>query len=252
MSAYIIRRLLHAIPIIFGVMLITFLLFNVVGGDPTVEMAGKLANAEQLAQIRHEYGFDRPLIVNIEAMKTHGVSALFDSQLFRHLKQCATFDFGKSFRERRAISEIILNGAGPSLSLTIPMFVISLMTSIAIALFVASVRGSWLDRTLVVLCVVGMSVPYLSYIMFGQWFFAYKLGWFPILGYPSHPGASLLDYARDLSLPVLIGVASGLGGSVRFYRTVMLDEIHSDYVRTARAKGASMPRVLFKHVLKTR
>ena len=86
-----------------------------------------------------------------------------------------------------------------------------------------------------------MSINYLVYIVAGQYFLAYKNGLFPVWGYES---------ARYLALPVLIGVISGLGSNIRFYRTIMLDEMYKDYVRTAFAKGVSKPRVLFVHVLK--
>src|SRR5206468_2943632 len=102
-------------------------------------------------------------------------------------------------------------------------------------------RSKWLDRTLVVLCVVGMSISYLVYILVGQYVFAYKLQWFPIWGYGS---------IKYLFLPVLVGLVSGMGGEVRFYRTVMLDEMYQDYVRTAFSKGCGQRTVLFKHVLK--
>jgi len=245
MTSYIIRRLLYAIPIIFGVMLITFVLFNVVGGDRSAELAGKTASAETIAEIRHEYGWDKPLLINTEALRERSFSGLFDSQLFSHLKKCATLDFGKSIRDRRTVIEIIRDGVGASLSLTVPMFIISLFFSLAVSLFVAHLRGTRFDRTLVVLCVMGMSMPYLSYIMVGQYFLGYKLNWFPVFGY--EPGFGAVKY---LALPVLIGVISGLGSEVRMYRTIILDEVGSDYVRTARAKGLSTPKILFKHVLK--
>ena len=95
------------------------------------------------------------------------------------------------------------------------------------------------------LLVVGMSLPFLALIMFGQYFLAHKLGWFPIFGY--EPG---LAGAKYFVLPALLGMLSGLGRDVRFFRTVMLDEIKSDYIRTAYAKGLSSSRVLFGHLLK--
>jgi len=244
-KAYIIRRLINAIPIIFGVMMVTFLLFRVVGGDPSAQMAGKAASAETIAEIRAELGFDKPMVFNFDACRSKGIPALFDSQLFRHLGGCLTFNFGKSWWTKRDVMEIIKDGAIPSLSLTVPIFLIGLTTSLAISLVVAYVRGTWVDRVLVIVCVLGMSMPYLSYILFGQWVFAYGLDLFPVSGYAK--GWPKVQY---LVLPVLIGVISGLGAEVRFYRTVVLDEIHADYVRTARAKGASTTRVLFKHVLK--
>jgi len=242
---YILRRLLYILPILFGVMVITFLLFRVVGGDISTEIAGKNALPETIAEIKHEYGWDKPLFVNVAEYKDRGVPGLFNSQFFDHLWNSATLDFGKSIRYKRSISDIVLEGAVPSLSITMPMFFIGLIASLSISLIVAYVRGTWLDRTLVIVCVLGMSMPYLSYILFAQYFFAYKLSWFPVFGYEE--GWRKISY---VALPILIGVISGLGASVRFYRTVILDEIHADYVRTARAKGASTTRVLFKHVLK--
>jgi len=245
MKTYIIRRLLYMIPIVFGVMLITFILFNVVGGDRSVELAGKTASAETIAEIRHEYGWDKPMYFNTVAAGERGFKGLFDSQLFHHLRKCLTLDFGKSIRDRRFIIDIIKEGAGASLSLTVPIFLISVLAALAISLLVAHWRGTKFDRILVVLCVVGMSMPYLSYIMLGQYFLGYKLNLFPVFGY--EPGLAAVQY---LALPVLIGVISGLGSEVRMYRTIILDEIGADYVRTARAKGLATPNILFKHVLK--
>jgi peptide/nickel transport system permease protein len=133
---------------------------------------------------------------------------------------------------------------GPSLALTVPMFFGALVLSVSLALVVAFVRGTKWDMAAVVICVAGMSIPYLSFIMFGQYFFAYKLGWFPVFFSPE------LSIPQYVTLPILIGIAAGLGGHLRFYRTVMLDEMRSDYVRTAFAKGLSTRKVLFKHVLK--
>lgn len=241
MKAYIIRRLINSIPIIFGVMVITFILFRLVGGDISSEIAGKSASAKTIAEIRHEYGWDKPLFFNFN----NGITGVLDSQFFHHLWNSITFDFGKSIRDKREILPTILERAVPSLSLMVPMFIIGLITSLALSLLIAYVRGTFIDKLLVVICVFGMSMPYLSYILFGQYAFAYKCGLFPVFGYEE--GWGKIQY---LILPILIGVASGLGGQVRFYRTVVLDEIHADYVRTARAKGASVSRVLFKHVLK--
>jgi len=231
MTVYIFRRLLYTVPIVVGVLLLTFFLFSVVGGDISPQIAGKNADAQTIAEIRHEYGFDKPLFLS------------WDSQFVNHFRKALTFQFGRAL-DREKISEKILRGVGPSLSLTIPMFLGTLVLSLTLALLVAFVRGSWLDMVVVILCVAGMSIPYLSFIIYGQYFFAYKLGWFPILYMPEE---SLLT---SLTLPVLIGIIAGLGGNLRFYRTVVLDEMRSDYVRTAFAKGLSTTKVLFKHVLK--
>jgi len=231
MTTHIIRRLLYTIPIVFGVLLLTFVLFSLIGGDPSIEMAGKNATAETIAEIRAEYGLDKPLFL------------AWDSQFINHFKKALTFRFGRA-RDRELIIEKILRGAGPSLSLTVPMFLGTLAISISLALVVAFLRGSKWDTVIVLICVAGMSLPYLSFILFGQYFLAYKLGWFPVF---FSPGLSTAQY---VALPVIIGIIAGLGGNLRFYRTVMLDEMRSDYVRTAFAKGLTTRKVLFKHVLK--
>ncbi len=231
MITYILRRLLYTIPIVIGVLLLTFFLFTVVGGDISQQIAGKNADAQTIAEIRHEYGFDKPLFWSL------------DSQFLDHFKKALTFNFGRAL-DREKISEKILRGVGPSLSLTAPMFFGTLAISISLSLLVAFARGTWLDVTVVVLCVAGMSIPYLSFIIFGQYFFAYKIGAFPIMYMPEQ------SMTYSLALPILIGIAAGLGANLRFYRTVMLDEMRSDYVRTAFAKGLSTPKVLFMHVLK--
>ena len=231
MTAYIIRRLLYLVPVVMGVLLVTFCLFTLVGGDISQQIAGKNADAETIAEIRHEYGFDKPLFLS------------WDSQFLDHFKKAFTFNFGRAL-DREKISDKILRGVGPSLALTVPMFIGTIIISISFSLIVAFLRGTVWDHTIVILCVAGMSIPYLSFIIFGQFYFAYKLDWFPIFYDPSRP------IQLSIILPALIGIVAGLGANLRFYRTVMLDEIRSDYVRTAFAKGLTPRRVLFKHVLK--
>ncbi len=231
MTSYIIRRLFYTIPIVFGVLVLTFVLFNLIGGDPTREMAGKNATQETIDEIRREYGLNKPLFL------------AWDSQFINHFKNALTFDFGRA-RDREPVIDKIIRGAGPSLLLTVPMFLGTLTISISLSLIVAFLRGTKFDTIIIVICVAGMSIPYLSFILFGQYFLAYKWGLFPVF---FSPDLSVPEY---VALPVLIGIAAGLGGNLRFYRTVMLDEMQSDYVRTAYAKGLSTRAVLFKHVLK--
>ena len=232
MTTYIIRRLLYTIPIVFGVLLVTFVLFSLVGGDVTDQIAGRAASIETREEIRKEYGWDKPLFLS------------WDSQFFNHLKNAVTFNFGRSWSDRELIIDKIKRGAGPSLSLTIPMFLGTLIISISLSLVVAFLRGTIIDVLVVLLCVAGMSIPFLSFILFGQYFLAFKWGLFPVFFSPD------LSPAQYVALPVLIGIVTGLGSNLRFYRTVMLDEMRSDYVRTAFAKGLGPARVLFKHVLK--
>jgi peptide/nickel transport system permease protein len=236
MTAFIIRRLLYTVPVVFGVLLLTFVLFTLIGGDISYQIAGKNADAETIAEIRHEYGLDKPLFIGKQG-------EFFNSQFIDHFRNALTFDFGYDLN-RELILERIGRGVVPSLALMIPMFLGTLAISISLALIVAFVRGSLWDVILVVICVAGMSIPYLSFIIFGQFFFAYQLDLFPIFFVPDQ------SIWVSVALPVLIGIAAGLGNSLRFYRTVMLDEMQCDYVRTAFAKGLSTRKVLFKHVLK--
>jgi peptide/nickel transport system permease protein len=230
MVVYIIRKLLNTVPTVLGVALITFLLFNVVGGDPALQMVGKHATAAKIAEIHHEYGLDLPKV----------------EQFGHFLKQIATFDYGRSYATKRRISDMILSGIGPSLSLAIPAFFLTTVLSILVGLFVSYYRGTAWDKGAVVFCVVGMSLPMLAYILFGQYFFAYKLGWFPISGYDDDPIARF----GYVALPVIIWVMVSMGYDVRFYRTAIIEEVSQDYVRTARAKGLAEKKVFLKHVLK--
>lgn len=152
-----------------------------------------------------------------------------------------TFDFGVSEETNQRVSRMITDGMWPSLSLTVPMFVVAVILEVILALVCAYFRNTFIDRFFVVVSVAMLSVPYLIWIIFGQYLFGYHFRLFPVWGYES---------ARYLVLPCLIGILSGLGGGIRFYRTIMLDEMYRDYVRTAFAKGVSKPGVLFKHVLK--
>lgn len=231
MAFYIIRRLLYVIPITIGVLLLTFVLFTVVGGDISLELAGKGASQETIDETREEYGFNKPLFLS------------WDSQFIDHFKNALTFNFRRA-RDGELVIDKIKRGVGPSLTLTVPILLGIVLISVTVSLVLAFVRGTNWDATGVIICVAAMSIPYLSFILFGQYFLAFKMNWFPVYFSPD------LYVHEYIALPVLIGIATGLGSDVRFYRTVMLDEMKSDYVRTGFAKGLTVRRVLFKHVLK--
>ncbi len=175
--------------------------------------------------------------LQLERKTTH----FLDSQFVFYLSQLARLDFGVSHATNQRVARMLKDGIIPSLWLTIPIFIIGLVSAIGISLFCAFFRDTWIDRMAVVVSVILMSVNYLVWIVASQYIFAYRLRWFPIWGFES------LSY---IALPVLIGVITGLGSNVRFYRTIMLDEMYRDYVRTAFAKGVGRSGVLFKHVLK--
>jgi len=129
---------------------------------------------------------------------------------------------------------------------TVPLFFMGLGVSVAVALFVAFFRETYIDRVVLVVCMLTMSVAGLLYIIAGQYLVGQLLRWFPISGFDPNPAV----VARFLALPVLVGVLSGFGADTRFYRTIFLEEIGRDYVRTARAKGCGDARVMVRHVLR--
>lgn len=230
MTKYIIRRLLYLIPVILGVSLVIFILFNVVAGDPTAVLLGKNATAKQMNEMREQLGLNRSLFM----------------QYLDVVKSAFTFDFGYSWATKQEISQMLKQGAYPSLCLTLPAFVISTVFSIIISLFVAFYRGKGIDLFIRFLCIAGMSISALAYILFFQYFFAFELGWFEISGFES----GFPDFVPYIALPAIIWIVLSLGPDVRFFRTVILDEIYQDYVRTARAKGLSELQILLKHVLR--
>lgn len=230
MLKYIIRRLLYLIPVLLGVSFIIFVLFNLVSGDPTAVLLGKNATARQMAELREQLGLNKPL---------------FD-QYLDVVRSAFTFDFGYSWATKQEIKQMIIQGAYPSLCLSIPAFIIATVFSLLISLMVAFYRGKGIDVTVRVLCIAGQSISALAYILFFQYFFAYKMGWFEISGFEY----GFPDFVPFIALPAIIFILLSLGPDVRFFRTVILDEIYQDYVRTARAKGLGEVTVLLKHVLR--
>jgi len=231
MLAYIVRRLAQMLPTMLGVVLLLFVLFNWVGGDPAYLLAGKMANAESIANIRRQLGVDQPYWV----------------QLGIFLRQIATLDFGLSWATGEPVGQIIATRLGPSLTVLVPLTLLETALGIALALAIASVRGSLTDRLVMVACTVGMSVSILVYIIVFQYQLAYRFGLFPVQGWGEHLGENLLRYA---SLPILIGLAVSIAPTLRLYRSFVLDEVGQDYVRTARAKGLGEARVMWLHVLR--
>ncbi len=362
MLRYALKRILYMIPTVFGVILITFMLFNVAGGSPGAAKLGKNVTAKRLEEFDERRGYNKPLFmglwattrayedsrfeqhqgnwkmvkgvehkrnegiitmdgegefaiplnfnlhtnetfkweiryrmsedssgsfvvedrngvidetplepggwrelettfktgpdtddfasifkvesgrVNIQAIRLRRrMNHMFDSQLTFYLNQIIHLDFGESHSTNQKVTTMLKDGILPSLALTVPIFVVGLILAITLALICAFFRNSLIDRSFVLISVVLMSVNYLVWLVLGQYLLGYLTRWFPVWGYQS------FSY---LILPCLLGVVHGLGSSLRFYRTVMLDEMYQDYVRTAFAKGATKRRVLFRHVLR--
>lgn len=229
MWAYVVRRLLYAIPVLLGVTLVTFMLFHVAGGSPARNMAGRNATPERLERIKEEYGLDKSL----------------PQQYFHFLKQVATFDYGRSYNNKQEVTTLILEGAGPSLALALPAFLFASLLSIALGLFCAYYRGSLADVVTRTASVAAMSVSSLAYVILGQYLLAFKWRLFPVYGFEW----SVLGLTF-LILPAMIWVLLSVGTDVRFFRAVMLEEMRADYVRTGAAKGLSTRTLLFSHVLR--
>jgi len=237
--AYVIRRTCFGALVVLGVLLFLFLLFfGVTSPDDIARRAiGDKAMPQVIEQWKKNHGYDKP--------RLPGPGHLTDNLLVEHYRRMLTFDFGKSDADNTPIVDRLEQGALPSLCLTVPEFLIGLVLGIWSALVVALFRGTYIDKSTTLVCVVLMSIPILLFIIGGQYLIGKQLRWFPISGWDRD--SSIMW--RFLALPVIVGVLSGFGGTVRFYRTVFLDEVYRDYVRTARAKGAGDLRILVRHVL---
>ena len=231
MPGYVTRRVLQFVPTLLGVVLLVFVLFNMVGGDPAYMLAGKITNPEQIENIRRQLGIDQPYYV----------------QLWIFMQQIATGDFGVSWSTNEKISAIFATRLGPSLTVLVPMLLIGTVLSMAAALLVAYMRGSLTDRAIMIACTVGQSISILVYIILFQYVLAYQLGWFPVQGWGHGFSENLLRYS---ALPVLVGVVVTLAPDIRLYRSFFLEEVGQDYVRTARAKGMGEARTMGVHVLR--
>jgi peptide/nickel transport system permease protein len=328
MKRYVIRRIVEMVPTTFGVLVLTFLLFHVVGGSPAEVVLGKGATAESLAAFDARYGYDKPLLAGrwtvIRALPPlpaarleRGASGLrrvplayplpagayrvnaghvrvglrnlasgaedealvdgpapltfavregwkavslqasgalprtlrlekrnagaFDSQFVHYGVALAKGDFGVSSEYGLPVTRVLALGAGPSLALTVPILVGGTLIGVGLGLLCAAWRGGAADRAVLLLSTLLMSVNYVVWVLAGQFFLAYKLRLFPIWGFES---------AAYLALPILIGIMSGLGRDIRFFRAAILDEVYKPYVRTAQAKGISGARILVRHVLR--
>ncbi len=329
MKRYIFKRLLEMLPATLGVLLLTFLLFHVVGGSPAEVVLGKNASAEALALFDARHGYDKPLFfgrwaeiravgnIRAETLKKREVTGLYavpllyalpsgayrvnagrvliglrdaasgedeealvdgpapltfavregwkavtldvgvadavslrlerknggwlDSQFMNYLKTLCKGDLGYSAEHNLPVARVLRDGVGPSLALTLPILAVGTLAGIMLGALCAAWRGGAPDKFILTVSTVLMSVNYVVWVLAGQFLLAFKLRLFPIWGFES---------AACLTLPVLIGVLSGLGRDVRFYRAAILDEVYKPYVRTALAKGLGGASVMVRHVLR--
>lgn len=225
MLKYILKRLCETIPTTFGIILLSFVLFNVIGGSPAETLLGKNATPEAIAAFNAKWGYDKPLPEQF-------VSFVFDICRGR---------FGYSVEYQESVAEVLKRGIMPSLSLTVPILLGSVFVALSLSLVAAKYRGRSVDKAILLCSTVVMSVNYVIWVLAGQFFLSYKAGLFPVWGYES---------AMFLLLPVLIGVISSLGTDVRFFRSAVLDEIYRPYVLSLRAKGLSSWSIMTRHVLR--
>lgn len=245
MLTYIIRRILYAIPIIIGVNVLTALLFFYV--NTPEDMARKIlgdknVTPEAIENWKVDHGYDLPAFLNTDEK---GAAVVTQTVFFQKSVPLLWFDFGRSDRNNIDIGNEITTRMWASLAIGLPMFVLSIVVDLFLAMMLAYYRGTYLDLWGLVLAVVLMSISTLFYIIGAQYLLGKVFRLFPISGYDTG-----IYSIKFLILPVIIGVLGSVGSGVRFYRTVFLEEINKDYIRTARAKGLSEGRVLFKHALK--
>jgi len=254
MGAYVLRRLMQAVFTVFGVMLITFVLFRLVAGDIAGAHLGPKATNQQRAEWERKHGYDKPYFFNsrpdpawvetswvgrLPALVRSGVAGIVDSQFAQYIYRTATFQSQSLITNERLV-DIIIRRAPYSLAITVPAMALGWALAMVVSTLVAYYRGSLIDEVGVFLAVLGMCIPYLAFIMLGQY-----------LMFQIRPDMAYgLGNPFNIFVPVTIAVIAGLGGHVRFYRTVILDETTRDYVRTARAKGVPLPAVMFKHILR--
>ena len=244
MIAYLTRRVLYALPILLGVNIITFVLFFVVNSPDDMarlHLGSKHVTSEAVEKWKAERGYDQPLLWNATR---NGAAQLTDTIFYRNTVKLFLFEFGQS-DSGRDIAYDISQRMVPSLMVTLPVFILEVLLTIGFALCIALLRGTYFDSWAVVLCVAMMSVSSMFYIIGGQFLFGKVLRLVPISGFDG--GSAALKF---IVLPVLVSVIAGLGYGTRWYRTLFLEEINRDYVRTARAKGLSERAVMFRHVLR--
>ena len=242
MISYIIRRMLYAIPILIGVNVITFMLFFVVNTPDDMarmQLGMKRVTEEAIQKWKEERGYDKPVVWNSEA---NAIEKITDTIFFENSVKLFVFDFGRS-DNGRDISYDITQRMWPSLAITVPSLILGLLAYITFGLILAFFRGTYVDVSGVILCVIMMSISGLFYIIGGQYLIGKMLHLVPISGFDTGVNA-----VKFTILPVLVGLIGGIGASTRWYRTIFLEEMGKDYVRTARAKGLSETLVLSRHV----
>lgn len=244
MMKYLIRRFFYAIPILFGINVLTFILFFMVNTPDDIarmHLGQKHVQQQVIDDWKAAHGYDLPLFFNEQKI---GLETLEATLFFQKSMLLFTFDFGMS-DAGRDISQDITFRMWPSLAIAIPVLFLDVLSNIVLAMAMAFFRGTYLDLTGVIICIILMSISSLFYIIGGQYLFGKLLRLVPISGYDGG-----VDAFKFIILPVVVAVLGSLGAGGRWYRTLFLEEMNKDYVKTARAKGLTERKIMFKHVLK--
>lgn len=230
---YALRKLVAGLPLLIGVTLLSFTLMVYFGPDKTYELLGKNPTPQQIAEVRHELGYDRP----------------FFTRYGEYLRDLATLDLGHADSTGEKVTTLLARTIPVSLALELPGFLLGNVLGIGLALLAAFHRGRWPDKFIMGLAVIGMSVSFLIVIFVFQIIFctSYGLDWFPVRGWNT---GGLADYLHHVTVPTLATVFVALGYNTRFYRAVIVEEMNRDHVRTARAFGAPPARLLYRDILK--
>jgi len=244
MIQYLLRRVLYALPILLAINVITFVLFFMVNTPDDMarlHLGNKNVTQAAVNNWKVEHGYQWPLFLNTNAQ---GALKLTETLFFQKSLKLFLFDFGRS-DGGRDISYDISTRMWASLAIALPLLFIGLLVDILFAIVMVLFKDSLFDISGVVFCTLLMSISSLFYIIGGQFLFGKLLKWFPISGYDGG-----FESIRFVLLPIMVALISGLGGSARWYRTLFLEEVNKDYVKTARAKGLSWFTVLRRHILK--
>lgn len=244
MIKYLLRRIIYSIPILFGINVLTFVLFFMVNTPDDIarmHLGNKHVDQRAVDEWKLVHGYALPLFFN---GNQSGLEKIEETLFFQKSLKLFTFDFGVS-DAGRDISHDISYRMWPSLAIALPVLLLEIVTCIVFAMAMAFFRSTYLDLSGVVICIILMSISTMFYIIGGQYLFGKLLRLVPISGYDGG-----LEAIKFIILPVMVAVIGALGAGARWYRTLFLEEINKDYVKTARAKGLSEQRILFKHVLK--
>ena len=230
---YSIRKLISGIPLVLGVTFLSFVLMVYFGPDKTYELLGKNPTAEEIAEVRTQLGYDRPFVV----------------RYVEYLRELATLDFGNSDSTGERVDALLMRTIPISVALSAPGFILGNGLGVLLALFAAYFRSTWVDKAIMGFAVVGMSISFLIVIIAFQIIFAssYGLDLFPVRGWSMN---SIGEYLNYVAVPTLATVFVALGYNTRFYRSVIVEEMTRDHVRTARAFGIPPAKLFYKNILK--